>query len=284
MQERKEVLDVFLEAISNRSPYDFREYSVNSLTRRLNKVLSDYHIDVSELEKRIRDDRHFVEEVIKRITVNTTELFRDPEAWHFLYKKILPPFREKKKISIWHPGCSTGQEVFSMMILLNELGLLSRSRIYASDLNSDVLETASKGEFKYRFNKEFLIQFEKVMNPVGKKTITRYDKYFSVNEKEDLIKMKPFLTEKPIYRKMDLVKDPNLFRTSFDIIVCRNVIIYFNYDLQNKVLGLFHSNLKRSGILFLGLHESIIGPYSSLFNKKEYVYLKNQGTITDSLN
>ncbi len=276
MEAQNDVLDVFLETISERSNYDFREYSVNSLTRRLNKILSDFHISVNEMKDRILSDPDFLEDVIKRITVNTTELFRDPEVWIYLYESVLPTFGELKSISVWHPGCSTGQEVYSMMILLNELNMLERSRIHASDLNTDVLEIASKGEFKYRFNKEFLIQFEKVVNPPESKSPVKYEKYFSINEKEDMIKMKPFLTSKPIYRKMDLVKDPNLFRSRYDLIICRNVIIYFNYELQNKVFRLFHENLNDNGFLLLGLHESIIGPYTSLFNKKGFVYVRNQ--------
>lgn len=276
MEAQNNILDVFLETIRMRSDYDFREYSVNSLTRRLNKILSDFHINVPEMKDRILNDPDFLEDVIKRITVNTTELFRDPEVWRYLHESVLPAYRNHKQISIWHPGCSTGQEVYSMMILLNEHNLLERSRIQASDLNTDVLEVASKGEYKYRFNKEFLIQFEQVMNPPESKSLIKYDKYFSINEKEDLIKMKPFLTSVPIYRKMDLVKDPNLFRTQYDLIICRNVIIYFNYELQNKVFKLFYENLSENGILLLGMHESIIGPYSALFSKKGFVYVKNQ--------
>ncbi|HCY01233.1 MAG TPA: chemotaxis protein CheR, partial [Bacteroidales bacterium] len=155
-------LQYFVNTLKNSSKYDFSEYSDKSLKRRLQKVLSDFNLDLAGLITSIKTNAEFTERIVKEITVNTTELFRDPQIWHVLRSRILPRFKNNKNINIWHAGCSTGQEVYSMMILLNEMGLLEKAKIFASDLNTDVLEAARKGEYKYRFNIGYLDNFDKV--------------------------------------------------------------------------------------------------------------------------
>jgi len=268
----------FLEALKAHSNYDFTNYSLKSLKRRVAKILSDSKLSISELEEEILNNPSFMEKVVMSITVNTTELFRDPGIWITLHDEILPKFANNKRINIWHAGCSTGQEVYSMMIVLEEMGLLDKCDIYASDINSDVLKLAEAGRYKYRFNHTYIENFEKVIHSnnshlPGKKEIP-YTKYFSVDKVSDSIQMNSFLTEKPVYKKIDLVKDENLFNVKFDLIVCRNVIIYFNYELQNKVFNLFYRNLLDEGCLILGTHESILGSYAARFDKKKHVYFK----------
>jgi chemotaxis protein methyltransferase CheR len=277
---KDEDLKVLLQAIKARSNYDFTNYSLKSLKRRIAKILSESKFSIAQLEKEIAHNQQFMEKMVKAITVNTTELFRDPDIWLSLRDEILPKFSLNNKISIWHAGCSTGQEVFSMMILLEDLGLLSKSEIYASDINSDVLEIAKTGKYKYRFNHAYLENFDKVINSgrdlseIEKQN--SYSRFFSVDKVSDIIQMNSFLAEKPIYKKIDLVKDENLFHIKFDLVICRNVIIYFNYELQNKVFNLFYQNLFNNGCLVLGLHESILGPYAGHFDKKNHAYFKKQ--------
>ena len=271
-------LQYFVSALKNSSKYDFSEYSDKSLKRRLQKVLSDFNLDLAGLISSLKNDSAFTERIVKEITVNTTELFRDPQVWHMLKSRILPRFKNNKNINIWHAGCSTGQEVYSMMILLNEMGMLEKAKIFASDLNTDVLEAAKKGEYKYRFNIGYLDNFDKVIkqNPLNYEEFNDvpYEKYFDIDKSKDTITMKRHLTEKPIFRKHDLVKDGNLFFAKFDLILCRNVIIYFNYTLQNKVFDLFFSNLYAKGILLLGMHETILGPWANKFEKMGQAYIK----------
>ena len=166
-----------------------------------------------------------------------------------------------------------------MMIILNEMGLLEKSKIYATDLNSDVIDQAQKGDYKYRFNIGYLDNFDKVIkeNPYNYEEYydVPYDKYFSVDKASDSIRMHDFLREKPIYKKHDLVKEGNTLYVKFDIILCRNVIIYFNYNLQSKVFDLFHRNLYDNGCLLLGMHETILGSYSVKFQKKGHAYYKS---------
>lgn len=271
-------LQYFVTALKNSSKYDFSEYSDKSLKRRLQKVLSDFNLDLAGLIISIKTNAEFTERIVKEITVNTTELFRDPQIWHMLRSRILPRFKNNKSINIWHAGCSSGQEVYSMMILLNEMGLLEKAKIFASDLNTDVLEAARKGEYKYRFNIGYLDNFDKVVkqNPLNYEEFNDvpYETYFDIDKSRDTITMKKYLTEKPIFRKHDLVRDGNLFFAKFDLILCRNVIIYFNYTLQNKVFDLFHENLYSKGVLVLGMHETILGPWANKFEKMGQTYIK----------
>ena len=265
-------IKIFQETISDCSSYDFTDYSVNSLKRRISKVLEEYTTDFYSLIIRMRKDPEFIEELVRHITVNTTELFRDPAVWKKLLYNVLPRYNQLSSINIWHPGCSTGQEVYSMMILLDHIGLLDKRIIYASDINSDVLKVAEKGVYRYRFNKEYINNFKEVFSSVGNVPETKT--YFKVDETKDLIIMQDFLRKKPVYTKFDLAKDKNISNIKFDIIICRNVIIYFNYELQNRVLNMFRENLHSNGCLLLGLHESIIGPYSSSYIKDGQFYFK----------
>jgi chemotaxis protein methyltransferase CheR len=269
-------IEVFVDKIRKISDYDFSGYSDKSLKRRLAKILFDNSLDFLTFLHKIEHDKTFLEKIVKDITVNTTELFRDPPVWNYIRYEILPMFRNKDQVNIWHAGCSTGQEVYSMLIILNELNLLDKSDLYATDLNSDVLEHARSGIYDYHFNLNYLDNFDKVIRQgrSGENIDVDYSKYFIIDEKRDLIKMHSFLTQKPVFKKTDLVREINPFPVKFDLIVCRNVIIYFNYELQNKVFKLFFDNLHAGGCLILGIHETMFGPFSSYFEKKSQGYFK----------
>ncbi|MBN2275207.1 MAG: hypothetical protein JXR41_01020 [Bacteroidales bacterium] len=270
---------VFVFALKSTSRYDFSQYSEKSLKRRLFKVLTDHKMSMNTLISRIKADYAFVEQVVKEITVNTTELFRDPQVWQALRFSILPRFKNNTVINIWHSGCSTGQEVYSMLILLHELDLFDKAKVYATDINTDVIEAAKTGEYKYRFNIAYLDNFDKVIkeNPYNYEEYNDvpYNKYFDIDKTNDIIKMKSFLREKPVFKKHDLVLDNNTLYVKFDLILCRNVIIYFNYDLQNRVFELYHQNLYENGCMVLGLHETILGLNAAKFTKKGHAYYKN---------
>src|SRR6056297_2052068 len=271
----KEVL-YFVTTIKNHSEYNFTEYSEKSLKRRIQKVLDDNKMDISTIINKLKNDRAFLEKVVKDITVNTTELFRDPQVWQDLRFRILPKFKNNKNINIWHAGCSTGQEVYSMLILLNELDLLDKAKIFATDINEDALNAAKKGVFRYRFNIGYLDNFDKVIkeNPFNYEEYNDvpYSKYFKIDKVTDTIIMNDFLRKKPIFRQHDLVKGSNLYFAKFDLILCRNVIIYFKYSLQNKVFKLFHDHLYTNGYLVLGMHETMLGEIASKFEKRGQSY------------
>jgi chemotaxis protein methyltransferase CheR len=270
---------LFILAMKNSSKYDFSQYSEKSLKRRILKVLTDHSMSITGLVSRIKTDPVFVEEVVKEITVNTTELFRDPQVWQAIRFNILPRFRNNPQINIWHAGCSTGQEVYSMLILLEEMNLLEKSKIYATDINTDVMEEAKKGEYRYRFNLVYLDNFDKVIkeNPYNYEEYNDvpYEKYFMLDKAKDTIRINPDLRQKPVFKKHDLVTENNSLFVKFDLILCRNVIIYFNYSLQCRVFELFHQNLYDNGCLVLGLHETILGTHAVKYQKRGYAYFKN---------
>ena len=278
MEIENQEIQAFIETVKSISEYDFSEYSDKSLKRRLSKILLDHGLSSASLIEKIKEDRDLLENIVLDITVNTTEMFRDPTVWHSLRYDILPLFQNHSPINIWHPGCSTGQEVYSMMILLNETGLLQKSHIYATDINREVIETAKKGIYKYRFNEIYLDNFDSVIreNPRDSNTYfdVPYSNYFEVDKTRVLLRMNKQLLDKPVYMKQDLASDPNPFEAVFDLIACRNVIIYFNYELQNKVFKLFLDNMSQGACLLLGVHESILGPFASRFEKKFQAYFK----------
>lgn len=271
---------LFINGIKSSSSYDFTEYSDKSLKRRLAKVLVDYKLDLNGLLMQLKSNPVFLEQVVKDITVNTTELFRDPNIWQILKYNILPKFKNQQSINIWHAGCSTGQEVYSLLMLLSELNMFDKAKVYGTDINSDVIQFAKKGTYKYRFNINYLDNFDKALkeNPYNFEELidVPYEKYFTIDKNKDTIKMSQFLLDKPVFKKHDLVKDGNIFYVKFDLILCRNVIIYFNYELQNKVFDLFYNNLYPNGYLLLGMHESILGPFSSRFDKVGQFYQKKE--------
>jgi len=165
-----------------------------------------------------------------------------------------------------------------MIILLSEMGLLNKVELYATDLNTDAIEVAKKGIYKYKFNIGYLDNFDKVIrndanNPLVVRDIP-YQKYFEIDDVNDKLKIHDSLLKKPIFAKHDLVKDQNIFNVTFDLVMCRNVIIYFNYSLQNKIFQLYHNNLCEGGYLMLGFHESILGPFSAKYEKRGCYYLK----------
>ena len=268
----------FVNALKNTSKYDFSEYSEKSLKRRVQKILLDNNMDIMALVNKIKTNPTFLEKMVRDITVNTTELFRDPQIWQALRYRILPKFKNNKNINIWHAGCSTGQEVYSMMILLNEMGLLDKAKVFATDLNEEALDAAKKGNYKYRFNIGYLDNFDKVIkeNPYNYEEYNDvpYEKYFKIDKVSDSLEMHDHLRKKPIFRKHDLVKGENLYFAKFDLILCRNVIIYFKYSLQNKVFKMFHDHLYTDGYVVLGMHETMLGDIATKFDKKGQAYRK----------
>ncbi len=275
----EEQIQELIGVIKNTTGYDFSEYSPRSFQRRIVKIIDDYKLSYKELTNEIRKNSPtFIEKLIADITVNTTELFRNPAVWHSIKYRILPKLMDYEKIDIWHAGSSTGQEIYSMMILLNEFGLLDRANIYASDINTKAIAQAEKGEYIYRFNIEYLQNFDEVIrkNPYNFEEYNDvpYSKYFKIDQARDKIQIKDFLRNKAIFKKHDIVQRENVFYKKFDLIMCRNVLIYFNLALQSKMLKFFYENLKFPGYLVLGYHESILGNEAIKFHKKHYYYTK----------
>ncbi|MEN8157233.1 MAG: CheR family methyltransferase, partial [Bacteroidota bacterium] len=211
MEVTEKEIQSFQEVIRDYSEYDFTDYSLNSLRRRLTRILLEYDIEIDQIISRMRSDPVYMEKIVRKLTVHTTELFRDPPIWKTIRSDLLPTWSDKSSIHIWHPGCSTGQEIYSMMMLLDEVGMLEKTQLYGTDLNPDVIESAKKGKYKYHFNQHYLENFDKVMlSGSGSSTQTGtsnrnhhkpWKRYFTVNEARDSIRMSDRLRTKPVYKK-----------------------------------------------------------------------------------
>ncbi|OFX67036.1 MAG: chemotaxis protein CheR [Bacteroidetes bacterium GWE2_29_8] len=251
--------------------YDFSNYAISSFKRRILRILELYKISgVEELITKIKTNRMFLEEVIKEITVNTTEMFRDPSMWRTLRETILPQFKNNNTIRIWHAACSSGEEVYSMGILLKEAGLSEKTSIFASDINEDVLKTAKQGIYPTRTLELNMSNYERFAG-IGK--LSDYYKLIDNNEKYVFDKS---ILKNVMFRTHDLVLDESF--SKFDIILCRNVMIYFNFELQDKVVQLFENSLFTGGYLVLGSKETIAWCKSaksfSVVNVEDKIYKK----------
>lgn len=165
-----------------------------------------------------------------------------------------------------------------MMMLLDQVGLLERTNVYASDINPVMLAEAERGEYPFRFNLNYLDNFDRVMNanPLNyeERPNISYDAYLSVDKERDVIRMHDFLRAKPHYRRSDLVTCVNPFFVKFDLILCRNVLIYFNPRLQNRIFEMFYQNLYAGGAVVLGAHEMMPMPWSGYYHRRGKVYIR----------
>ncbi len=264
----------YLEELKKHTPYNFCEYSDNSIQRRIEKVLRDHKINLEELLYQTKTDRVFVENLVDEITVNTTELFRNPETWEYLYTQILPLLKSKKSINIWHAGCSTGQEVYSNLILLNEFGLIDKAKIVASDINHKVLRTARNAQYSLSNNVKYIEAYKTLMDKVNPNAQS-FEFYCDIDKNSDSFTFKDFLKNKVDFKRHDLVTEDIPFYQKFDIIFCRNVLIYFNPDLQMKIVKKFFDKLFDGGVLVLGNHEALHGFFKTRFIKNGMVYAKS---------
>ncbi len=254
-------LDVLISEVFDHYGYDFGGYSRASFRRRIDRI---YQLDgfshFGEFLAKVTSDADYFTRLVEEITVNVTEMFRDPAFYKVLREEILPSLTSKPFIRIWHAGCSTGQEVYSMAILLSELNLLGKAIIYATDINHAVLDTAKKGLFPLRLMKDYA---ENYRDSGGKKD---FSGYYTANY--GLAKFDENLSKKMVFSQHSLVSDRSF--NEFDLILCRNVLIYFDKDLQDRALQLFDDSLARLGYLALGTKETL--KYTSV--QKNYQQLR----------
>jgi chemotaxis protein methyltransferase CheR len=228
--------------------YDFNDYSKASLKRRINRLFTlDRFPSFAEFRYRIRSDESYLKRFVEEVTVNVTEMFRDPSFYKALRTEVLPVLATYPLIRIWHAGCSTGEEVYSMAILLHEANLLHKSLLYATDINPDVLEKAKEKIFPLSQMKQYS---ENYIESGGKNDFSSY--YTAAYDRAQFNKP---LTEKMIFATHNLVSDRSF--NEFQLIMCRNVMIYFEKDLQDRVLRLFDQSLEPLGFLALGSKETL---------------------------
>lgn len=263
----------FLSAFGNKSGYDFSDYSCNSIARRLTLICAKTGLSFEEILNRVVRDKEFVRQVVEGITVNTTELFRDPAVWVSLGQTLYKKLPRGVMTTLWHVGCSTGLEPYSDLIMLEELGLAAKSRVYGTDINPTVLEVARKGQYNYGFNKGYVSNFEAVMKGLG--LPARFEKYFDIDERADTMTVKPFLRERVQYLRQDLVKDKAPFAYRVDVVFFRNVMIYFNEELQVRILRDVCDRMHPGAALVMGKQEDIPGDLRPQFTRTGEFYRRN---------
>lgn len=247
-------IELLLQGIYRYYGYDFRNYTMPYIQRRIKHRLQAENLpNVSSLQEKILHDPFVMKRLFEDFTVNVTEMFRDPDFFLSLRLNVVPALRSLNQIRIWQAGCSTGEESYSLAILLREEGLSDRIQIYATDLDEAALEQAQKGAFSIASMQKYTRNY---LEAGGKKAFSEY--YSVVGE---LAIFDPSLGHSIIFAQHDLVNDQSF--NEFDLILCRNVMIYFNKQLQIHVHKLLYESLKTSGFLGLGSKEALT--YTSEF-------------------
>lgn len=236
------------EGIYRHYGFDFRDYSMPSLKRRVwKRVYAEGLSTVSGLQEKVLHDPECMERLLLDLSINTTAMFRDPTFYLAFRQKVVPLLRTYPFVRIWHAGCSTGEEVYSMAILLQEEGLYDRCRIYATDINEAVLARAREGIFPLASMQE------NTSNYIAAGGVGTFSGYYTA--RYDYALFRPALREHVVFAQHNLVTDSSF--NHFNVIFCRNVLIYFNNALQDRVQQLFLDSLEMFGILGLGKKETI---------------------------
>ncbi|KAB8332082.1 protein-glutamate O-methyltransferase CheR [Scytonema tolypothrichoides VB-61278] len=241
-------IQLLLEGIHRYYGFDFRNYALASLKRRIwNIIRAEGLTTISGLQEKVLHSPPCMERFLCSLSVNVTTMFRDPNFFLTFRQKVVPILRTYPFIRVWHAGCSTGEEVYSLAILLHEEGLYQRCRLYATDLNEMVLKKAKSGIYPLEAMQDYTQQY---LQAGGKKSFSEY-----YTAAYDHARFSSYLKENMVFSQHNLATD-NSFN-EFHIIFCRNVLIYFNKILQERVIHLFHESLVQFGILGLGRQETL---------------------------
>src|SRR6266850_1821327 len=241
-------LSLLLEGVFRQYGFDFREYAPASLRRRVwRRVFAEGLETISALQDKLLHDPACMERLLLDLSINVTAMFRDPAFYVAFREKVVPALRTYPFTRIWVAGCSTGEEVYSLAILLQEEQVYDRARIYATDINESVLDRAREGVFPLEKMKEYT---ENYIRAGGQRS---FSEYYLAKYGGALFDRK--LTENVLWAPHNLVQDRSF--NTFNLIMCRNVMIYFDRTLQTRVHQLFYDSLERLGILALGHKESI---------------------------
>lgn len=260
-----EETDVILSDLIEHYGYDFTNYSPASMKRRILRLLAmDKVVSFAEFRYRLINDAEYFKRFVEQITVNVTEMFRDAHFYKTLREQVIPELATKPLIRIWHAGCSTGEEVYSMAILLREANLLEKSLLYATDINPAVLEKVRLGMFPLNQMKQYS---ENYIHSGGQQDFSKY--YIA---QYDRAQFDESFKSRIILATHNLVSDTSF--NEFQLILCRNVMIYFDKELQDRALDLFDNSLEKLGFLALGSKETlkfspVVNRYKQLENKEK---------------
>ena len=241
-------IELLLEAVYRRYGFDFRQYAQASLKRRLwRRAYAEGASSLSDLQAKLLHQPQSMERLLLDLSINVTSMFRDPTFYLAFREKVVPQLHTYPFTRIWCAGCSTGEEVYSLAIVLQEEGLYERTRIYATDINESVLATAKAGIFPLEKMQHYTKNY---IRGGGKHDFSR--DYLAAYEAAQFSKT---LTENVVFAQHNLAMDRAF--NQFNVIVCRNVMIYFDKPLQDRVHALFHESLEQFGVLALGHKETL---------------------------
>jgi len=266
--ERIEI-QLLLEGIYRYYGFDFRNYSFSSIRRRIRYRMQIEKLNsVTSLLDRLLHDSTMMEKLFSDFSINVTEMFRDPSFFKMFRQKVIPILRMYPTVRIWHAGCSTGEEAYSMAILLHEEGLAKRTQIYATDMNEAVIDKAKAGTLPINKMKLY------TSNYVSAGGIREFSEYYKVDNR--VVHLHPYLTDMITFAQHNLVTDSSF--NEFHVIICRNVLIYFDQELQNRVHQLIYESLAPSGFLGLGQKEKLcytaVDRLYNVVNESERIYRK----------
>ena len=252
--------------------YDFRNYAPASLKRRIHQCLHDEGLKtIPDLQKKVLHNETEMKRLLNTLTISVTAMFRDPAFYLTFRQKVVPWLRTYPFIRIWVAGCATGEEVYSIAILLQEEGLNERVKIYATDLNEDVLKSAKEGIYPLNLMKDYTANYQKAGG------VSSFSEYYTA--KYDHAIFNKSLQKHIVWAHHNLVTDASF--NEFNLILCRNVMIYFNQQLQERVHKLLYDSLILFGILCLGTKESIrFTPYEECYeamDDRQKVFRKVKG-------
>jgi chemotaxis protein methyltransferase CheR len=262
-----------LEAMYQKYGYDFRQYSKAHIARRLsNRMALSGFRNINEMRYAAIDNEVFASQLLQDLSITVTEMFRDPDFYIAVREKVIPVLQTYSFIKIWHAGCATGEEVYSMAILLKEEGLYDKATIYATDFNQRALENAREGIISNQKMKEHSVNYQKAS---GKKSLSDY---YTSHYGHSI--MDKSLKKNIVWANHNLVTD-SVF-AEVHLILCRNVLIYFEKELQNRVHHLFSDSLTNGGILCLGSKESLrftdLAHQYTEIDKRQKIYKKKYAT------
>ena len=241
-------IDLLLTGVAERYGYDFRHYARASLTRRIRKAMQGEGVpSISALQSRLLHDIEAAMRFVAAVSVHTTSMYRDPEVYRVLRREVVPFLRTYPFVRIWHAGCSSGEEVYSLAILLEEEGLYDRCRIYATDISDRILDVARQGVFPLRSMRDHTRAYQAAGG------VQDFSSYYLADQENAVFRKS--LRRQLVFSQHNLVCD-SVFN-EFQLIVCRNVLLYFDQTLRQRAQELFHSSLSNFGVLVLGKKESL---------------------------
>jgi len=263
-------IDLLLEAVFRKYGYDFRSYARASIERRLRRFAAGTDCKVvSELIPRVLHDQGLFERLARFISIPVTEMFRDPFAYRAVREQLIPMLKTWPHFKIWHAGCATGEEVYSLAIVLMEEGVYERTTIYATDFNPEVLERAQDGIYELSGMREATANYQLAG---GKESFSKY-----YHARYDAAVMDATLRDRVVFSAHNLASDSAF--GEMHLVFCRNVLIYFNRELKNRALELFTESLVHGGFLCLGSKEDLqftsVHEHFQVLDRRARIYRKS---------